>query len=176
MISTLLIFGLRPNPDPRGGSSPAVTKDVSQSNPRFPSVSAPTDSERPADVQVTTDQTAEGLVVRVKGIAGVKQVGALESGLMRSLARRPSAVTLDLSNLCSISCLAMGVLMSYRRGLLRVESRVHLAGHLQPAVREALERANLLNVFREAPTGALEQANCVGGCRPTTRAAVPAEA
>jgi anti-anti-sigma factor len=123
---------------------------------------------------VTTDQTAEGLVVRVKGIAGVKEAGALESGLMRSLARRPSAVTLDLSNLRSISCLAMGVLMSYRRGLRRADSRVYLADRLQPAVREALEQADLLNVFEKPPTGAPEQTSCVGGCRPTTRAAVPA--
>src|SRR5262249_34706396 len=92
-------------------------------------------------------------------------------GLMRAVARRPTAVTLDLSNLRSISCLAMGVLMSYRRGLLRADGRVYLADRLQPPVREALERAKLLNLFEKPPAAAAqEQPNCVGGCRPIMRA------
>jgi anti-anti-sigma regulatory factor len=56
-------------------------------------------------------------------------------------------VTLDLSELHSISSLALGVLKGYRRGVVRTGGRVRLAGELQPAVKEALTRAELLHLF-----------------------------
>jgi anti-anti-sigma regulatory factor len=59
-------------------------------------------------------------------------------------------VTLDLSGLTSISSLAMGVLVSYRRGVVRAGGRVVLAEGLQPAVREALARAELFDLFENA--------------------------
>jgi anti-anti-sigma regulatory factor len=96
---------------------------------------------------VTTSQTADGLVIRVKGVAGVKQSGALLSGLLAASAHRPSVATLDLSELRSLSSLAMGVLVAYRRGVVRAGGRVRLAEGLQLAVREALARAELLDLF-----------------------------
>jgi anti-anti-sigma factor len=69
------------------------------------------------------------------------------TGLLAPAARRPAVVTLDLSELRSISSLAMGVLVAYRRGVIRAGGRVFLAGALQPAVHEALARAELFDLF-----------------------------
>jgi anti-anti-sigma factor len=90
------------------------------------------------------------MVIRVKGEATVKAADALLSGLLAPAARRPAVVTLDLSELRSISCLAMGVLVAYRRGVVRAGGRVRLAEGLQPAVKEALARAELLGLFETA--------------------------
>jgi hypothetical protein len=62
-------------------------------------------------------------------------------------------VTFDLSELLSISSLAMGVLVAFRRAAVRTGARVCLASALQPLVREALHRAELLSLF-EAVGGA----------------------
>jgi anti-anti-sigma factor len=96
---------------------------------------------------VAARQTSDGLAIRVKGEATVEAAGALLSGLLAPAARRPAVVTLDLSELRSISCLAMGVLVAYRRGVVRAGGRVCLAQELRPAVREALARAALLDLF-----------------------------
>jgi hypothetical protein len=60
----------------------------------------------------------------------------------------------------SISSLAMGVLVAYRRGVVRAGGRVRLAGGLQPAVHEALARAELFDMFETTddvwPTPALQ--------------------
>jgi anti-anti-sigma regulatory factor len=58
-------------------------------------------------------------------------------------------VTLDLSELRSLSCLAMGVLVSYRRGVVRNGGQVRLRPDLQAPVRDALQRAGLLELFGE---------------------------
>jgi anti-anti-sigma factor len=98
-------------------------------------------------VQVSVSQTADGLVIRVKGEARVDCTETLLDGLLTSAAHRPTVVTLDLSELRSISSLAMGVLVAYRRGVVRTGGRVCLDEGLQPAVREALARAELLDLF-----------------------------
>ena len=111
-------------------------------------------------VQVSVIQTAVDLIIRVKGEARVDSAGALLDGLLVPAARRPAVVILDLSELRSISSLAMGVLVTYRRGVVRAGGRVHLAGGLQPAVHEALARAELLDLFETTddvrPTAALQ--------------------
>jgi anti-anti-sigma factor len=87
------------------------------------------------------------MVIRIEGDATVESTGALLAGLLAPSACRPPTVTLDLSELRSISCLAMGVLAGYRRGVVRTGGRVRLAEDLQPAVREAFERAELFSLF-----------------------------
>lgn len=109
---------------------------------------------RPAPVlfaiQVNVGQACDDLVIRLKGEARVEFAGALMDGLLSSTAHRPAVVTLDLSDLRSISSLAMGVLAGFRRGVVRAGGRVRLAEVLQPAVREALTRAELLTLFEPA--------------------------
>jgi anti-anti-sigma factor len=98
-------------------------------------------------VEVTASHTSDALVIRVKGEAKVECAGALQDGLLAPAARRPAVVTLDLSELRSISSLAMGVLVTFRRGVVRTGGRVRLAGELQPAVHAALARAELFDLF-----------------------------
>jgi anti-anti-sigma factor len=109
---------------------------------------------RPAPVasrlEVTISQSHDGLFVRVKGDALAQCAGALLDGLLTASVQSPAIVTLDLTLLRSISGLAMGVLVTYRRGLVRRGGRVRLAGGLQPVVREALERTKLLDLFETA--------------------------
>jgi anti-anti-sigma factor len=100
-----------------------------------------------AAVQVEVSQTADGLVIRVKGEARDECAGALLDGLLAPAARPRAVVTLDLSALRSTSCLAMGVLAAYRRSVARTGGRVRLAGVLQPAVKESLVRAELFDLF-----------------------------
>jgi anti-anti-sigma factor len=95
-------------------------------------------------------ETPEGLVVRLSGEAGIPEAGALEAAVSRLVARRPACVTFDLSELRLISSLAMGVLVAFRRAATRAGARVCLVPDLRPAVREALERAELLSLFETA--------------------------
>jgi anti-anti-sigma factor len=114
-------------------------------------------------VEVAVTQTSEAVSVRVKGKATVKSAGALVDGLLGLAARRPAVVTLDLSELRSISCLAMGGLVAYCRGVVRAGGRVCLADELQPAVREALTRARLFDLFETtAEAGPADNARRLG--------------
>jgi hypothetical protein len=65
---------------------------------------------------------------------------------MRLVARRPAQVTFDLSQLRFVSSLAMGVMATYCRAAIRAGARICLAPGLQPVVREALTRADLLGL------------------------------
>jgi anti-anti-sigma factor len=88
--------------------------------------------------------------VRLRGEAGFSEAGALEASLLGLAARRPASVTFDLTGLVFISSLAMGVLLAYRRAALRCGTRVGLVPDLHPAVREALDRAGLMDLFEAA--------------------------
>jgi anti-anti-sigma factor len=113
--------------------------------PALPARRAPRPLE--AAVKVAVSQTADGKVIRVKGEALDECAGALLDGLLALAAGRPAVVTLDLSELRSISCLALGVLVAYCRSVVRSSGRVRLAGVLQPGVSESLGRAELFDLF-----------------------------
>jgi anti-anti-sigma factor len=134
-------------PNRPAAPSRPVSKEIGPSRPVSGAARSPRGPEPDAGLKVTTGQTADGLVIRVTGVAGVKQSGALLSGLLAASARRPAVATLDLSELRFLSSLAMGVLVAYRRGVARAGGRVRLAAGLQPAVKEALTRAELLDLF-----------------------------
>ena len=68
-------------------------------------------------------------------------------------ALRPPLVTLDLSGLCAVSCLSVGDLLTFRRGLVRAGSRVRLVGTSQEHVRAALNRVGLLALFGSPKSG-----------------------
>ena len=139
------------------GTPPERTPVVT---PTLPAPYAPRPAPAGPAVQVSVIQTAAALVIRVKGEATVQSVGVLQANLLAPSARRPAVVTLDLSELRSISCLALGVLVAYRRGVVRTGGRVRLAEELQPAVHEALARAELLDLFETTddvrPTAVLQ--------------------
>jgi anti-anti-sigma factor len=118
--------------------------------PVSPPAPAPTTPEPAPRLDVEIHDTAQGFIVRLRGEAGVAQAGALEASLLPLVVKRQACVTFDLSQLLFISSLAMGVLVSYRRAAVRAGTRVYLAPDLCPAVREALERAELLSLFEIA--------------------------
>jgi anti-anti-sigma factor len=110
-------------------------------------------------LEVAVSQTATEILIRVKGDATTERAGALLDGLLAPAACRPAVVTLDLSELRSISSLAMGVLVAYRRAVVRTGGRVRLAETLQPAVCAALARAELFSQF-ETITDSGSAPNC----------------
>jgi anti-anti-sigma factor len=115
----------------------------------------------PADiaVHVVVGPTVDDLLIQIKGEGRVECADALQDGLLASAACHPAVVTLDLSELRSISCLAMGVLVAFHRGVVRAGGRVRLAGQLQLAVREALARADMFGLF-ETSTDAASAPSC----------------
>jgi anti-anti-sigma factor len=98
-------------------------------------------------IEVDVSEAPEEMVVRVAGEACVGLAGALARVLLRLLVRRPKLVTLDVSGLKLLSCLAMGALVDFHRGVVRGGGRVRLAATLQGPVRASLERAGLLTLF-----------------------------
>jgi anti-anti-sigma regulatory factor len=112
-------------------------------------------------------ETQDGVVVQLRGDAGIAEAGTLDASLGRLLARRPAWVTFDLSELRSVSTLAMGALASFRRAAVRVGTRVGLAPDLQPVVREALTRAGLISLFEAVGTrSSAAGPGCFGGGAP----------
>jgi anti-anti-sigma factor len=101
-------------------------------------------------MEIEVHEAGAGMVVRLRGDAGVSEARALEECVLHLAARRPAYVTFDLGELGSISSLAMGVLAAYRRAAVRAGARVCLSAGLQPAVREALDRAELTALFEVA--------------------------
>jgi anti-anti-sigma regulatory factor len=103
---------------------------------------------------VEVSQSADGTVIRVKGEAQDECAGALLDGLLAPAARLAAVATLDLSELRSISWLAMGVLAAYRRSVVRAGGRVRLAEAMLPAVQESLVQAKLFDLFETSTDAA----------------------
>jgi anti-anti-sigma regulatory factor len=89
-------------------------------------------------------------VVALRGEAGIAEAAHLEASLAQLVARRPAGVIFDLSELRTLSSLAMGVLATYHYTATRAGVRVRRATALQPAVRDALDRAKLIDLFEAA--------------------------
>jgi anti-anti-sigma factor len=110
----------------------------------FPAQKRP---RQPARLETELADTEAGVEVRLRGHADVLEADGLEAVLLRLAARRPACVIFDLSKLESISSLAMGILVAYRRGATRAGVHVSMAANIHPAVRETLDRARLLSLF-----------------------------
>jgi anti-anti-sigma factor len=98
------------------------------------------------DLNVEANQTSRGAVVHITGKLGAVEVESLGLPLLRLTAARCALVVLELSGLRSVSCLALGALEEFRRGLARWGGKVALAAP-RSAVREAFERAGLADRF-----------------------------
>jgi hypothetical protein len=106
--------------------------------------------ERPVPLQVDVLDAAEGVRVRLRGEAGVVEAAALEAAVSNLLARHPACVTFELCELLSISPLAMDVLIACHGAAVRAGVRVCLTPDLEAVVRAALNRAELLGLFKAA--------------------------
>jgi anti-anti-sigma factor len=129
---------------PRGDPGPAGPVP-----PRGPARRRPEPALR---LEIEVSEAEEGVVVRLRGEAGVVEAGALEAQLLPLLARRPARVTFDLSGLLFISSLALGTLVAYRRAAVRAGVWVCLAPELHPAVREAFDRVELRAFLEPGPS------------------------
>lgn len=111
----------------------------------------------------TTNLTVEhsdqpwGVLLTVRGNAGVANIAALDRHVLPIVASRPALVVVDMSAMDFISSLGIGSIMSVQQGL-RPKGRVRLAGP-NAEVRRMLERSrvdSLLEVFdtvEEAASG-----------------------
>lgn len=98
------------------------------------------------DLNVEVNQTSRGAIIHIAGKLGVVEVESLGLPLLRLMAARCALVVFELSGLRSLSCLALGALEEFRRGLARWGGKVALAAP-RPVVREAFERAGLADRF-----------------------------
>ena len=95
------------------------------------------------------------LTVAIRGEASFDQAEVIAAQLLRVPLDGSSLVVLDLAELTFLSCLAMGALVAYRRGLGRRGVEVRLA-NVSAQVWLALESAGLGKLFEridlEEPT------------------------
>jgi anti-anti-sigma regulatory factor len=113
--------------------------------------------------EATAGRRAAGLVIRVRGDAGPRQAGPLLAALLAPAAMRAPVVTLDLSGLRSVSRLALSVLASYRRSVLRRGGRLRLLPGLQPRTRASFEGAGLLELFADGGEAAPSRQAALAG-------------
>lgn len=98
------------------------------------------------DLNVDVSSSGAVAVVRLTGRLGPVEVDSLALPLLRLTASRCVLAVFDLSALRSVSCLALGALEEFRRGLARWGGRVALAAP-RPAVLAAFESSGLLERF-----------------------------
>jgi anti-anti-sigma regulatory factor len=92
-------------------------------------------------------------------------MGELRAALLPLSACRPTLLTLDLGMLTHYSCLAIGVLAEFCRGVTRNGGRVRLAGPLPQAVDEALSGTELLDLFARLASAECCRAASAGAAR-----------
>ena len=104
-----------------------------------------------ANVNIVVTAFPNHVVAQIIGEAGVADVDALELQLRKVAASRSPLVVLDLSQLRFISSLGMGILVAFRKGIVRENHKMRVAG-MQPMVAEAFAHARLGDVFESYPT------------------------
>jgi anti-anti-sigma factor len=104
-----------------------------------------------ANVNIVVTPFPNHLVAQIIGQAGVADVDALELQLRKVAASRSPLVVLDLSQLRFISSLGMGILVAFRKGIVRENHKLRIAG-TQQLVADAFAHARLGNVFEFFPT------------------------
>jgi anti-anti-sigma factor len=134
----------------RQADMPAANPDIHE---RMPTSVPARGALRPAPLaptlEVIVHHSANDLVVRVKGEATSHCAGALLDGLLTAAAHRPDLVTIDLTQLRFISSTAMGVLVTFRRAVIRWGGQLRIAPNIHPSVREALAQAELLELLEK---------------------------
>jgi anti-anti-sigma factor len=98
------------------------------------------------NLDVEIEKRPQGYVVRLDGDAGILEAETLETELTLLLVHRPELVVFDLSNLGYVSSITLGLLINFRRAVMRHGGKLRLAG-VQPLVREIFERTGLTRLF-----------------------------
>jgi anti-anti-sigma factor len=84
--------------------------------------------------------------LRLGGRLGVRDVDALEAALSRIVARRPSRVVIDLSDLESVAAVGIGSLNTFRHALTRAGGQVQFQNPC-PDVAARLRECGLGSAF-----------------------------
>ena len=108
-----------------------------------------------AKIELHVERRPHFLRVAIRGEASFDQAEVMSAQLLRVPLNGAWLVVLDLAELTFLSSLAMGALVSYRRGVGRRGVEVRLA-NVQTPVRQALDAAGLWKLFEpmqlEQPT------------------------
>jgi anti-anti-sigma factor len=108
-----------------------------------------------ARLEVHVERRPHFLRVALRGEASFDQAEVISAQLLRAPLDGAQLVVLDLAELTFLSSLAIGALVSYRRGLVRRGVEVRLA-NVQPQVWSTLETVGLGKLFEridlEGPT------------------------
>ena len=139
-------FGLRNEVD----ASPLLLKETSMTTATIPTRRKP-----PCKLTFRVQRGPYFLCLAIQGEASFDQAEVISAQLLRIPLDAYSLVVLDLGELTSISALAMGALVEYRRGVGRRGVEVRLA-NVPARVWLALESAGLGELFEpmelEQPT------------------------
>jgi len=91
------------------------------------------------------------VVVTLNGQLDIPGAGTLERQLTTLLVRHPKHVVFDVTDVTFISSLAMGVLMTFRRGCTTHGGRITLAG-AHPMIAGSLKHAGLQTLLPMSAT------------------------
>ena len=94
-------------------------------------------------LQVVVSDLPDEVLVSLKGEAGYLEADVLSAALRPLSARRSPLVTFELSELCMICSLALGILVSYHRSAVRNGGQVRFRGH-HPNIRDIIEQTKLV--------------------------------
>ena len=98
------------------------------------------------DLQIEIEPITGGILIRLAGNAAIDCVDRLELSLLAITAQRPALTVFDLAGIAVAASNFMGVLVSFRRGIVRNGGQVRLAA-LQPNVEAAFRSARLDQLF-----------------------------
>ena len=104
-----------------------------------------------SDLRIEIVPVTEGTLIRLVGEADFASIDRLQTSLLGISVQRPTLVVFDLAEFAYAASLFMGVLVSFRRGIVRNGGQVRLAA-LQPNVEEAFRIARLHELFAMAAT------------------------
>jgi anti-anti-sigma factor len=101
---------------------------------------------------VLPSQTSSGnrVLIRIEGSLGIGEADRLQAYLQKFSAQRPSVVLLDLAAVPLVSALVLGVMVEFRRGLVRAGCHLYLTA-IHPGALEAIRRTGLENHFPLLP-------------------------
>jgi anti-sigma B factor antagonist len=125
--------------------------DSGSNDKSTPAADAPPRRPAGTGLDVHSTDLAQGVVVRLNGKVDMLTVDRMQSALGQLLARRVPLAVLDLSGLVFLASLAMAVLVTFRRDLLRGGGRVRLTG-VRPEIHECFRVTGLADLFEFYPT------------------------
>lgn len=97
-------------------------------------------------LSVRVFETSEAVVVQLDGEAGITAADGLQMPLQRITVTRPAVVVFDMANLTFVASLFLGMLVRFRRGVVKHGTRVQLAG-VRPNILDVLRTTRLEELF-----------------------------